>query len=169
MRAWLTDLQTADIQALPLEGERRGFRHTAARSFYIIVGVFVTGLVALTSCGNNGAADNRSSTPSTSASAQGPVLPSDGATLYAANCASCHGADLKGTSIGPSQLSIVYEPGHHSDDSYRSAILNGVQPHHWNFGPMAPVPGLSDQQIESIIAFIRKVQAEQGFEPYPPR
>ena len=54
----------------------------------------------------------------------------DGATVYQARCASCHGDDLRGTDKGPSQLSIVYEPNHHGDDAYRSAILNGVVHHH---------------------------------------
>jgi mono/diheme cytochrome c family protein len=92
----------------------------------------------------------------------------DGAAVYAASCSSCHGADLRGTNRGPSQLSIVYEPAHHSDDSYRSAIANGVQPHHWNFGPMPPVRGLSEVEVEAVIAFIRSVQERDGFEPYPP-
>jgi ubiquinol-cytochrome c reductase cytochrome c subunit len=30
-----------------------------------------------------------------------------GADLYAANCASCHGSDLRGTQEGPSHLSVV--------------------------------------------------------------
>lgn len=49
-----------------------------------------------------------------------------GAEVYANNCASCHGANLEGTDKGPSQLSIVYEPNHHTDESYRAAIANGA-------------------------------------------
>jgi mono/diheme cytochrome c family protein len=89
-----------------------------------------------------------------------------GAELYAANCASCHGADLSGTELGPSQLSIVYEPAHHDDDSYRSAIANGAGQHHWTFGNMPPVPGLDDAEVDAIISFIRSEQQRQGFEPY---
>jgi mono/diheme cytochrome c family protein len=90
-----------------------------------------------------------------------------GADAYASSCASCHGNDLRGTALGPSLLSIVYEPGHHPDESFRSAIRNGVRPHHWNFGPMPRITGLSDAEIESIIMFVRAEQAEHGFEPYP--
>ena len=89
-----------------------------------------------------------------------------GAELYAANCASCHGADLEGTDLGPSQLSIVYEPAHHDDDAFRSAIANGAGQHHWNFGNMPPVPGLGDSEVDAIISFIRSEQELQGFEPY---
>jgi mono/diheme cytochrome c family protein len=87
-----------------------------------------------------------------------------GAEVYASSCASCHGADLRGTEKGPSQLSIVYEPNHHGDDSYRSAIANGAPQHHWSFGDMAPVEGLSDDDVEAVIAYIRSEQQRQGFE-----
>jgi mono/diheme cytochrome c family protein len=89
-----------------------------------------------------------------------------GAELYASNCASCHGADLRGTELGPSQLSIVYEPAHHDDDAFRSAIANGVGQHHWTFGNMPPVPGLDDDEVDAIISFIRSEQERKGFEPY---
>ena len=98
----------------------------------------------------------------------GSASAEDGSALYAARCAACHGADLRGTGMGPSQLSIVYEPKHHSDDSFRAAIRNGVSPHHWDFGPMPAVSGLDDDEITAIIAYIREAQQREGFEPYPP-
>jgi len=98
----------------------------------------------------------------------GSAQAGDGSALYAANCAACHGADLRGTGMGPSQLSIVYEPNHHPDDSFRTAIRNGVSPHHWDFGPMPAVSGLDDDEITAIIAYVREVQQREGFEPYPP-
>ena len=75
-----------------------------------------------------------------------------------------HGADLRGTDKGPSHLSIVYEPNHHGDDAFRSAIVNGARQHHWNFGDMAAIPGLDDTQIDAVIDFIRSEQERQGFE-----
>ena len=89
---------------------------------------------------------------------------SDGVALYQSNCASCHGADLRGTDTGPSHLSIVYEPNHHGDDAFRFAILNGAQQHHWNFGDMAAIPGMDDDQIDAIIGYVRSEQERQGFE-----
>lgn len=88
----------------------------------------------------------------------------DGATVYSARCASCHGVDLRGTDKGPSQLSIVYEPGHHGDDAYRSAIRNGAPQHHWDFGDMSAVESITDEQVERVIAFIRSEQQQLGFE-----
>jgi len=88
-----------------------------------------------------------------------------GAEVYAQTCASCHGEDLRGTDKGPSHLSIVYEPNHHTDDSFRSAIANGAPQHHWNFGDMPAVGGLSDDDVEAVITFVRFEQERQGFEP----
>jgi len=88
----------------------------------------------------------------------------DGRAVYQGRCASCHGADLRGTEKGPSQLSIVYEPNHHGDTSYRSAIRNGVQQHHWDYGDMPAVQDVTDEQIELVIAYIREQQQELGFE-----
>lgn len=88
-----------------------------------------------------------------------------GAEVYAESCASCHGADLRGTDKGPSHLSIVYEPNHHPDESFRRAIAVGVPQHHWDFGNMPAVDGLSEDAVEAVIAFVRAEQERQGFEP----
>ena len=96
--------------------------------------------------------------------ATAPAPAGTGAEVYASSCASCHGEDLRGTDMGPSQLSIVYEPNHHPDDSYRAAIKNGAGQHHWDFGDMPPVEGLDDEQIEAVIAYIRSEQQRLGFE-----
>ncbi len=87
-----------------------------------------------------------------------------GAEVYAESCASCHAADLRGTDKGPSHLSIVYEPGHHGDESFRQAIANGAPQHHWTFGDMPAVQGLSDTDVEAVIEFVREEQQRQGFE-----
>ncbi len=90
-----------------------------------------------------------------------------GERLYASSCSKCHGIDLRGSETGPSFLSIVYEPDHHGDVAFVLAARNGVRAHHWNFGPMLPVEGLSDEDIEAIVAYVRVVQEREGFEPYP--
>jgi mono/diheme cytochrome c family protein len=101
-----------------------------------------------------------------------PVQDSDSVTagepLYQASCASCHGTDLRGTDLGPSHLSIVYEPNHHGDAAFVLAAYNGVPQHHWAFGDMEPVLGLSDENLEAIVAYVRENQRIKGFEPYPP-
>jgi len=91
-----------------------------------------------------------------------------GKQLYGGACAMCHGADLRGTSRGPSQLSKVYEPSHHPDEAYRAAVKNGVRAHHWRFGDMPSLPEFPDDALRDVIAYIRSEQQKQGFEPYPP-
>jgi mono/diheme cytochrome c family protein len=91
-----------------------------------------------------------------------------GAALYAQSCASCHGPDLRGTDQGPPHLSQVYAPDHHPDASFRNAIAHGVRAHHWNFGDMPPVEGLSADEIDLVIAYVRQQQEAHGLEPYPP-
>ena len=91
-----------------------------------------------------------------------------GEPLYQASCAQCHGTDLRGTSLGPSHLSIVYEPNHHGDAAFVLAARAGVRQHHWRFGNMPPIPGLSDSDLDAIVAYVRDQQRIHGFEPYPP-
>ena len=86
----------------------------------------------------------------------------DGRGLYGANCATCHGADLKGTAKGPPFLDAIYRPGHHSDASFLVAVRSGVKPHHWNFGSMAPIDGFTDAQVAAIVAFVRAEQQAVG-------
>lgn len=97
----------------------------------------------------------------------GAAGPADGEALYAERCASCHGSDLRGTGEGPSHLSMVYEPGHHPDESFEAAVRQGVREHHWNFGDMPVIQGLGDEDVEAIIQYVRTVQKAEGFEPYP--
>lgn len=99
---------------------------------------------------------------------QDPELVAEGEVLYQATCASCHGSDLRGTDLGPSHLSQVYEPNHHADIAFLLAVQRGSPAHHWRFGDMAPVAGLTPEDVTAIVAFVRENQRIEGFEPYPP-
>ena len=86
----------------------------------------------------------------------------DGATLFAENCARCHGDAGDGTDMGPPLVHRLYEPGHHPDFSFQNAVKNGVISHHWEFGDMPPVAGLSEAEVTQIIAHVRELQREGG-------
>lgn len=88
--------------------------------------------------------------------------PGRGKSLFGTHCAACHGADLKGSDKGPPMLHKVYEPSHHGDPAFQLAVSRGVRAHHWQFGDMAPVPGLSPDDVAHIIAFIRMEQRRVG-------
>lgn len=88
--------------------------------------------------------------------------PAQGKGLYAQHCAACHGTDLKGSDKGPPMLHKVYEPSHHADIAFQLAVANGVRAHHWQFGDMAPVPGLTSDEVAHVTAFIRGEQRKVG-------
>lgn len=90
--------------------------------------------------------------------------PAQGKKLYAAQCAACHGADLKGSDKGPPMLHKVYEPSHHSDIAFQLAVKNGVRAHHWQFGDMLPVPMMTPDAVAHITAHIRVEQRRVGIQ-----
>lgn len=135
-------------------------RWTLGRSLAVLVAF---GIV-VAACSSNGGSEY----DATGIPVQDAELVAQGEPLYQASCASCHGADLRGTDQGPSHLSIVYEPNHHGDGAFILAALRGVPQHHWPYGDMEPVPGLSEEDLEAIVAYVREQQRLHGFEPYPP-
>ena len=92
-----------------------------------------------------------------------PALVAEGKELFEDTCAACHGVDLRGTETGPPFLDPVYAPGHHPDSAFYTAVEFGVQPHHWDFGPMPPQP-LERDEVTAVIAYVRSEQAEAGIE-----
>jgi len=76
-----------------------------------------------------------------------------GAAIYGANCASCHGGALEGTDRGPALVDPIYDGL--TDADMRTAVRNGVEETRWEFGPMPAMGGLSDAQIDEIVAFVR--------------
>lgn len=86
----------------------------------------------------------------------------DGERLFRAACTACHGELALGTTQGPPLLHPFYEPGHHGDEAFQQAVLRGVRPHHWSFGPMPAVPGLDRPQVARIAAYVRWLQGEAG-------
>jgi mono/diheme cytochrome c family protein len=85
-----------------------------------------------------------------------------GATLFANNCAVCHGPEGDGTLQGPPLVHEIYEPGHHPDESFQTAVAQGVPQHHWDFGPMPAIAGLDRADVADITAYVRELQREAG-------
>ncbi|WP_107852910.1 c-type cytochrome [Oceanimonas marisflavi] len=90
------------------------------------------------------------------------ALSAQGQAVYGEYCASCHGADLRGTRQGPPFIHKVYEPSHHGDEAFYRAAANGVRAHHWRFGDMPPVAGVSRDEVTAIIAYVREQQRRHG-------
>lgn len=111
----------------------------------------VLGLV-LSACGGDGDA-----TPPEPGSPEELALGQD---VFVANCATCHGEELRGGLAGPPLVHEIYAPDHHPDSAIRAAIANGVQPHHWDFAGMPAIPGLEEHEVDAVIAFVRDTQRE---------
>lgn len=86
-----------------------------------------------------------------------------GKRAFDAKCAACHGANGAGTNgTAPPLIHFIYEPNHHPQAAFLSAALRGVPAHHWNFGDMPPVVGVTPDIVKFIEAYIREVQRENG-------
>ncbi|PIL19219.1 cytochrome C [Puniceibacterium antarcticum] len=86
-----------------------------------------------------------------------------GKRAFEAKCAECHGANAAGQNgVAPPLVHKIYEPSHHSDMAFVLAAKNGVRSHHWNFGNMPPVDGLTDADVKMIAGYVRELQAENG-------
>ena len=101
------------------------------------------------------------SVPETTAT---PEVIAAGEVAFATHCAECHGTAATGTDQGPPLVDNIYRRSHHADIAISLAISIGVSEHHWNFGPMLPVEGVSDDEVAAIIGFVRHLQAEAGIE-----
>lgn len=78
-------------------------------------------------------------------------------------CSSCHGPNAAGQDgIAPPLIHRIYEPNHHGDASFHLAAKNGVRAHHWQFGNMPPVEGITDPELDSIVVYIRELQRANG-------
>ena len=88
---------------------------------------------------------------------------SAGRTSYQAKCASCHGNNAAGLDgVAPPLVHKIYEPSHHGDEAFQRAAALGVRGHHWPFGDMPPVAGLTREDVAMIVAYIRELQRFNG-------
>lgn len=86
-----------------------------------------------------------------------------GKSAFDTNCASCHGANAAGQDgVAPPLVHIIYEPNHHGDQAFYLAARQGVRSHHWPFGDMPPVEGVTDRDIAKIVAYVRSLQRANG-------
>jgi len=86
-----------------------------------------------------------------------------GKRAFEAKCAACHGANAAGQNgVAPPLVHKIYEPGHHSDMAFVLAARNGVESHHWTFGNMPQIDGLTDADVKYIARYVRELQRENG-------
>lgn len=86
-----------------------------------------------------------------------------GQEIFNANCAKCHGENgAGGTHKGPPLIHDIYNPGHHGNQAFYSAVHNGARAHHWPFGDMPAQPQVGFSEMPLLIRFIREVQEQNG-------
>jgi hypothetical protein len=56
----------------------------------------------------------------------------------------------------------IYEPSHHGDAAFQFAAAKGVRAHHWNFGDMPKLTGVTTEDVEQIIKYVRYLQRRAG-------
>ncbi len=64
--------------------------------------------------------------------------------------------------LHPPLVHKFYEPNHHGDMAFVLAAKNGVRAHHWKFGDMPPVKGVTQGDVLNIVAYVRALQRENG-------
>ncbi len=86
-----------------------------------------------------------------------------GQRIFESACVACHGTNAAGVEgAGPPLIHVIYEPNHHADESFQRAVAMGVRSHHWRFGDMPPVAGLTRGDVAMVIAYIREIQRANG-------
>jgi len=86
-----------------------------------------------------------------------------GKTVYDAKCAACHAPSGVGqVDMAPPLVHIIYEPSHHGDEAFQRAAAFGVRAHHWRFGDMPPVKGVTRGDVTMVVAYIRELQRANG-------
>lgn len=84
---------------------------------------------------------------------------------FEAKCAACHGQNAAGQNgVAPPLVHKIYEPSHHSDQAFVLAAQNGVRAHHWNFGSMPPIDGVTPADVAYIATYVRELQRANGIE-----
>lgn len=86
-----------------------------------------------------------------------------GQRVFETACAACHGLNAAGQNgVAPPLIHDTYRPGHHSDGAFVYAAQNGVQAHHWDFGNMPPIQGVTDGDVLAVARYIRELQRVNG-------
>ena len=85
-----------------------------------------------------------------------------GEAKFNANCARCHGERAGGTAQGPPLVHKIYEPNHHGDPAFQRAAANGVRAHHWKFGDMPRIDGVTPEDVQQITRYVRWLQRQAG-------
>ena len=115
----------------------------------------LTGMLAIIAC-------DSSQPKSAVGGATVPAELQPGESKFHAYCSACHGPQGTGTQQGPPLVHKIYEPNHHGDVAFQRAAASGVKAHHWEFGNMPKIDGVTPADVEQITGYIRWLQRQAG-------
>lgn len=125
--------------------------------------VFTLGLVAA-SCSDNGSSNGKSDDTTQNGGGGGGNAAS-GDELYAKTCASCHGPDAKGLpGLGKDLVTSTFAKGQ-SDDELVAFLKKGRPASDKDnttgvdMPPKGGNPALTDDDLHSIVAYLRKLES----------
>jgi cytochrome c5 len=117
-------------------------------------------------CSENGTTAGESSLPASSTQVvvekELPAELKEGEVKFNTFCSPCHGVQGKGTPQGPPLVHKIYEPNHHADMAFQRAAAQGVKAHHWHFGNMPKIEGVTPDDVTQIIGYVRWLQRQAG-------
>ena len=93
-----------------------------------------------------------------------PAEHQKGEAVFNRFCMPCHGKAAAGTDRGPTFISRIYEPSHHGDPVFLLAPRMGVRAHHWPFGDMPKIEGVTDEDLKEIVGYVRWLQRQAGIQ-----
>ena len=126
-------------------------------------GILSTILVCALALTSGACGDSDEGTAAGDGSAAGGTDLVAGEQTYMDFCGSCHGRDFEGSAAGPSQLDPVFAADVTTDEDFRRAITEGAPKENYDFTAMPAIGSLDDTEIENVIAYVRSVQEERGF------
>ena len=89
------------------------------------------------------------------------VVAKPGLVALAPECADCHGRLAQGTSRVPNLIHPDYGPAKRSDAQFRRAVREGM-PSRKGYGEMPATPGMSEHNLNRMIALVRELQRVGG-------
>lgn len=92
----------------------------------------------------------------------GSAFAADGAAIFKAKCAPCHGADGQGTAMAPAfQKNAFVKDG--KDADIAQVILNGragADKKYKQFAIAMPKQTLNDDEVKAVVAHIKEIAAK---------
>ena len=129
-------------------------------------GVGFSTIILLPGCSESGTGAQEhstfSSSPLTASTMKVPDDLQQGHDKFHSFCAPCHGPQGVGTDHGPPLVHKIYEPSHHADMAFQQAAARGVRAHHWKFGNMPKIDGVTPEDVTDIIGYVRWLQKQAG-------